>query len=100
MLRASDIPLAAVDGHVTQGVVSALLADDTILTGLEELGCQEEYAGDDPQQILSQLMYVYATRATVSGFLVLFLHCAFCLRVFNSLVQQGIVGAQFILSEP
>jgi hypothetical protein len=56
MLRPSDIPLAAVDGHVTQGVMSALLGDDAILSELENLGSEEEFSGDDPQQILSQLM--------------------------------------------
>lgn len=60
MLRASDIPTAAVDGHVTQGVVSALLGDDAILSALEDLGCENEFSGDDPQQILSQLMCAHS----------------------------------------
>jgi hypothetical protein len=60
MLRPSDIPLAAVDGHVTQGVMSALLGDDAIFSGLEDLGSEEEFSGEDPQQILSQLMCAHA----------------------------------------
>ena len=61
MLRASDVPLAAVDGHVTQGIMSALLGDDVILSGLEGLGREGEFSGDDPQAILSQLMCVPST---------------------------------------
>lgn len=71
MLRASDIPLAAVDGHVTQGVMSALLADDAIMSGLEGLACQEGYSGDDPQQILSQVMCAPMTSISNTSFLLL-----------------------------
>jgi hypothetical protein len=60
MLRSSDIPLAAVDGHVTQGVMTALLGDNAVMSGLEDLGSEEKFSGDDPQQILSQLMCVHS----------------------------------------
>lgn len=56
-LRRRDVPLAAVDHHVAQTILTPLMSDEFVLEATLDLAAEvEQFAGDDPQSVLRKLL--------------------------------------------
>jgi hypothetical protein len=58
-LKQRDIPLEAVDHHVSNSILTPLLSDDKIIEEALALSSTSRFRGEDPQSILKQMMWAF-----------------------------------------
>ena len=76
-LRRKDVPLAAVDHHIAQTVLTPLMSDEFVLEAALDLSSEvEQFSGDDPQSVLRKLLCVPPLRlATFCGSVKIVVQC-------------------------